>query len=70
LSGPGRERVVEAATALGRRGEAPARVVSSPLVRAIQTAEIVVTTLSVAAELEVRAEFAPSSEDAVSLVTS
>jgi phosphohistidine phosphatase len=68
LSEQGRVRVVEAATTLARRGDLPVRIVSSPLVRAVQTAGIVAKTLGIVAELEIRPELAPSSEDGVSLV--
>jgi len=48
LSAPGRERVRAVAKVLTEEGEEPAEVVTSPLVRAVQTAEIVavVTKLS------------------------
>jgi phosphohistidine phosphatase len=48
LSAPGRERVRAVAKILTDEGEEPAEVVTSPLVRAVQTAEIVavVTKLS------------------------
>ena len=41
LSTPGRERVRAVAKILTAEGEEPAQVVTSPLVRAVQTAEIV-----------------------------
>ena len=41
LTAPGRDRVRAVAKALYDQGEAPAHIVTSPLVRAVQTAEIV-----------------------------
>ncbi len=47
LTPPGRERVRVVAKALASFDEVPKTIVSSPLVRALQTAEIVATTLGV-----------------------
>jgi phosphohistidine phosphatase len=44
LSAPGRERVRAVAKILTAEGEEPVHVVTSPLVRAVQTAEIVAIT--------------------------
>jgi phosphohistidine phosphatase len=41
LTGPGRDRVRAVAKVLVDAGEAPIRILTSPLVRAVQTAEIV-----------------------------
>jgi len=41
LTGPGRQRVRAVARILAQEGEEPLHVVTSPLVRAVQTAEIV-----------------------------
>jgi phosphohistidine phosphatase len=63
LTPSGRERVRAVAKALVDGGEAPAHIVTSPLVRAVQTAEIValVTKLGAHAEtVEVRRELSPS----------
>jgi phosphohistidine phosphatase len=60
LTASGRERVRSVAKGLLAGDEAPALVVSSPLVRAIQTAEIVVAAAKVDAAVEVRREMGPS----------
>jgi phosphohistidine phosphatase len=67
----GRERVRGVAKALGAAGEGPLRIVTSPLVRAVQTAEIVaiVTKLSdQRGSVEVRREMSPGG-DATELVS-
>jgi len=66
LTASGKECVATVATALRERQEAPPRILSSPLIRAVQTAEIVRTTLGVAEEVEIREELAPA-ENSVSL---
>ena len=65
LTAAGRERVREVAKALVEDGEAPAHIATSPLVRAVQTAEIVaLITRTARAEggldaVEVRRELMP-----------
>ncbi|MGZ6089585.1 MAG: SixA phosphatase family protein [Polyangiales bacterium] len=59
LTLPGRERVRLVAKKLEALGEAPKLIVSSPLVRALQTAEIVHQTLSVEAPVEANGALAP-----------
>jgi phosphohistidine phosphatase len=63
----GRERVRLVAKALQDADEGPAHVVSSPLVRAVQTAEIVAIKTKLAARggtIEVRRELSPGGEAA------
>lgn len=60
LSDAGRVRVVLVANELVRRLEAPARVLSSPLARAVQTAEIVRDVAGIGHDVEIRDELAPS----------
>ncbi len=65
LTVSGRERVRAVANVLVEKGEAPAHVLASPLVRAVQTAEIVaiVTALgSLSEAVEVRRELSPSGD--------
>jgi phosphohistidine phosphatase len=59
LTGAGRERVRDVARKLSIEGEAPKLIVSSPLVRALQTAEIVHAHAKVESPLEVNLSFAP-----------
>lgn len=59
LTPSGRERVRDVARALVGLGEAPKVVVASPLVRALQTAEIVHAHAKVEAPLEVHTAMAP-----------
>ena len=62
LTPPGRERVRVVAAALVEGGEAPLHIVSSPLVRSLQTAEIVAAVTRVAdreGTVDVRRELAP-----------
>ena len=59
LTGAGRERVRDVARKLAAEGEAPKIIVSSPLVRALQTAEIVHAHAKVESALEVNVAFAP-----------
>jgi phosphohistidine phosphatase len=61
LTSSGRTRTETAAHELGR-WERPKRVVSSPLVRTIETAEVVMAALSLALELETREELAPGGD--------
>ena len=58
LSTMGRDRVRAVAKLLREKDEAPRAIVSSPLVRALQTAEIVASELSVA-HVEIAHELAP-----------
>jgi phosphohistidine phosphatase len=64
LTPSGRERVRSVAKLLVHLGEAPAAIVTSPLVRAVQTAEIVavVTQLAPKGSVEVRREMSPSGD--------
>jgi phosphohistidine phosphatase len=59
LTSNGRARTELVARELGVRGERPKHVVSSPLRRTIETAEVVVATLGLDLEIEVRDELAP-----------
>jgi phosphohistidine phosphatase len=62
LTASGRDRVCAVAKALVESGEAPAHIVTSPLVRAVQTAEIVALTTREGGEIravEVRRELSP-----------
>jgi len=67
LTSSGRTRTEIAAHELGR-WERPKRVISSPLVRTVETAEVVMSALSLTCELETREELAPGG-DAVGLVS-
>src|SRR5260221_9819606 len=62
LTASGGMRTELVARELGVRGERPKRVVSSPLRRSIETAEIVVATLGLGLEIEVRDELAPGGD--------
>lgn len=59
LTAPGRERVRQVARELLRCSHAPLLILTSPLVRALQTAEIVAQHAEVALPLQVRREMAP-----------
>ena len=59
LTASGRERVRNVARELLRCSQAPLIILSSPLVRALQTAEIVAQHAEVARPLQVRREMAP-----------
>ena len=61
LTSTGRARTELAAHELGR-WERPKRVISSPLVRTIETAEVVASALSLAVDLETREELAPGGD--------
>ena len=52
----GRERVRQVARALAAEGEVPRVILTSPLVRAVQTAEIVHAECQIAAPIETRRE--------------
>ena len=67
LTSSGRTRTEIAAHELGR-WERPKRVISSPLVRTVETAEVVMSALGLACELETREELAPGG-DAIGLVS-
>ncbi len=60
LTASGAASVEAVGRELGSRGEVVSRVISSPLVRAVQTAEIVRRILGIGGDLEVREELAPS----------
>jgi phosphohistidine phosphatase len=59
LTVPGRDRVRAVAKRLAELGEAPKSIVSSPLVRALQTAEIVHQTLGIESPVEANRALAP-----------
>lgn len=59
LTVSGRERVRYVAKRLSDLGEAPRALVTSPLVRALQTAEVVHTTLGLDSPVEAHTAFAP-----------
>ncbi len=63
LSPPGRERVRAVAKALMAAEEAPLHVIASPLVRALQTAEIVALITDLTDPVEVRREMAPGGDN-------
>ncbi len=65
LTAKGRERVREVAKKLADADEAPLLVLSSPLVRAVQTAEVVALTTELSASdgtVEIRRELAPGGD--------
>lgn len=66
LTSSGRDRTRSVARALLDGAEAPVQIISSPLVRALQTAEIVAAVSGVDA-VEVRREVAPGG-DAIALI--
>lgn len=59
LTAPGRDRVRDVARMLASSGEAPRRIVSSPLVRALQTAEIVEAHAKVEQPVEINTSLSP-----------
>jgi phosphohistidine phosphatase len=61
LTSSGRARTELAAHELGR-WDRPKRVVSSPLVRTVQTAEVVIAALGLTSDLETREELAPGGD--------
>lgn len=67
LTPTGRDRTLAVARELARRGDAPMRVISSPLVRARETAVLVASTLTSGVAPEIRQELAPGG-DAGSLI--
>ncbi len=67
LTGSGRERVRAVAKVLAEAGESPLRIVTSPLVRAVQTAEIVAIVTKIAERegvVEASREIAPGGDGA------
>jgi len=72
LTVSGRERVRSVAKLLLELDEAPLVVITSPLVRAVQTAEVVALTTKLSdreGSVEVRRELSPGSGAAAALVT-
>src|SRR5687767_5176982 len=67
LTSSGRTRTEIAAHELGR-WERPKRVISSPLVRTVETAEVVMAALGLTFDLETREELAPAG-NAIGLVS-
>src|SRR6185437_8891521 len=67
LTPMGRDRVRDIAKALHAKDEHPHAIVSSPLVRAMQTAEIVANVAKIDGPVETRRELAPGG-DAMALV--
>ncbi len=61
LTSAGRDRTRSVARALVEGGEAPVAILSSPLVRAVQTAEIVAAASGVE-QIDVRREMAPGGD--------
>lgn len=59
LTASGRARTELVAHELGEQGEEPKRIVSSPLARTIETAEVVVAALKLKLTVEPREELAP-----------
>lgn len=60
LTASGRDRVRSVAKALADAGESPVEILSSPLVRAVQTAEIVAAVAKPEKPVEIRREIAPA----------
>ena len=67
LTNGGRKRTELVARELATRGQQPRRIVSSPLVRALETAKVVIATLHLDLDTETREELAPGG-DALALV--
>lgn len=61
LTPAGRDRVRHVAKALGRRGEEPRVIFTSPLVRALQTAEVIAAELGVS-QVETTRDLAPAGD--------
>jgi phosphohistidine phosphatase len=59
LTSSGRTRTELVARELGKRDQQPRRILSSPLRRTIETAEVVIAALELDLELELRDELAP-----------
>ena len=70
LTREGRERAREVARALVALDEAPHAIVSSPLIRALQTAEIVQAAAKVEHPLEIGAAMAPGGDSLAMVVAS
>lgn len=66
LTAPGRERVRDVARALAKQDEVPRVILTSPLVRALQTAEVIAAELGVTS-VETSRDMAPGG-DALTLV--
>lgn len=64
LTEKGRRRTREVGRRLAEDGLAPGRVLTSPLVRAVQTAEALAATLGFDGPIEVRAELVPGARPA------
>jgi phosphohistidine phosphatase len=64
LTERGRERTERVATELGARDESPKRVITSPLRRTVETAEVVIATLKLPFQAELRDELAPGGASA------
>jgi phosphohistidine phosphatase len=64
LTASGRERVRGVAKALVDEGEAPLAIVTSPLVRSVQTAEIVAVVTKLEGDVETHHALAPGGEGA------
>ncbi|MDW8250781.1 MAG: phosphohistidine phosphatase SixA [Myxococcales bacterium] len=62
LTASGRERVLRVAAELVAQGEAPRVILASPLVRALQTAELVAQVCKPAEPVRVRREIAPGGD--------
>ena len=62
LTAAGRDRVRHVARALQEADEAPHLILSSPLVRALQTAEIVAAAIKLDVPVEVRRELSPGGD--------
>ena len=62
LTAPGRERVVRVAQELERQRKMPRVILSSPLVRALQTAELVAQIVRPTEPVRVRREIAPGGD--------
>lgn len=67
LTASGRARTELVARELGKQNEQPKRIVSSPLIRTLETAEVVIRTLRLDIAPEARDELAPGG-DALALV--
>jgi phosphohistidine phosphatase len=67
LSARGRARTARVASELGTRDENPKRIITSPLRRTVETAELVIETLNLPIKAELRDELAPGG-NAVGLV--
>lgn len=64
LTERGRARTERVATELGARDESPKRILTSPLRRTVETAEVVIATLKLPFTAELRDELAPGGASA------